>query len=562
MGEIMSDNKLTIFRKLFAILQFQKQEISSIYFYAVFAGLVQLAVPVGIQSIISFVLGGAISTSLVLLIIFVILSVFFSGFIQTNQMKITERIQQQLFARYSFRYAQALPNLNMQSVNNYYLPELTNRFFDTISLQKSISKLLIDIPGATIQILFGLVLLSFYHPVFIMFGILLLAVLFVILWYTGNRGLQTSLQESDHKYKVAGYLQEIARTAYSYKFGRNSTVHIETTDGHVTNYLKARTSHFKVLLFQYWTLISFKVSIIAAMLIVGSVLLVGQELNIGQFIAAEMVVMLVIDSVEKLILNLEKVYDVLTSVEKINKLLEKPTEKNGIAEIESNNKGLGVAIRDLSFRFDSKQQILNNVNLSINAGEKICIAGINGSGKSTLLKVIAGVYPDFTGTLLINDIALSSYELRKLRSHIGMLFHSQDIIDATIKENICLGDNTITHQKLNELAEIIGLKEFIQSDQAGYDRHLHPSGQHLPARTIKKILLMRALVHKPKMLLLEEPWLGLEEQHATRIKEYLLKELPETTVIAVTNDPSFAERCHKSIIMSKGTISEIKINQA
>jgi ATP-binding cassette subfamily B protein len=558
----MADNKLTTFRKLFAILQFQKREISSIYFYAVFAGLVQLAVPVGIQSIISFVLGGAISTSLVLLIIFVILSVFFAGFIQTNQMKITERIQQQLFARYSFRYAQALPNLNMQSVNNYYLPELTNRFFDTISLQKSISKLLIDIPGATIQILFGLVLLSFYHPVFIMFGILLLAVLFAILWYTGNRGLQTSLQESDHKYKVAGYLQEIARTVYSYKFGRNSTVHIETTDEHVTNYLKARTSHFKVLLFQYWTLISFKVTIIAAMLIVGSVLLVGQELNIGQFIAAEMVVMLVIDSVEKLILNLEKVYDVLTSVEKINKLLEKPTEKNGTALIESNDKGISVSIRELTFSFDSRQHILNNVNLTINAGEKIAISGTNGSGKSTLLKVMAGVYPDFSGTLLINDIALSSYDLRKLRSHFGMLFHSQDIIDATIKENICLGDTNITHQKLNDLAEIVGLKEFIQSDQSGYDRHLHPSGQHLPARTIKKILLMRALIHKPKMLLLEEPWLGLEDQHATRIKEYLLNELPATTVIAVANDPSFAEHCNKSIIMSRGTISEIKINQA
>ncbi len=558
----MSDNKLTIFRKLFAILQFQKKEISSIYFYAVFAGLVQLAVPVGIQSIISFVLGGSISTSLVLLIIFVILSVFFAGFIQTNQMKITERIQQQLFARYSFKYAQTLPNLNMQAVNKYYLPELTNRFFDTVSLQKSISKLLIDIPGATIQIIFGLTLLSFYHPVFIMFGILLLTVLFIILWYTGNRGMQTSLQESDHKYKVAGYLQEIARTAYSYKFGRNSTAYINTTDEHVTNYLKARTSHFKVLLFQYWTLISFKVIIIAAMLIVGSVLLVGQELNIGQFIAAEMVVMLVIDSVEKLILNLDKVYDVLTSVEKINKLLEKPTEKTGEAILDEKKKGISVSIRDLSFGFDSGQRILNDINLQINAGEKICIAGINGSGKSTLIKVIAGVYPDFAGIVLVDDLALSSYDLRKLRSQIGMLFHSQDIIDATIKENICLGDSAITHQQLNTLAEIVGLKDFVQSDQAGYDRQLHPSGQHLPARTIKKILLMRALIHRPKMLLLEEPWLGLEDVHAARIKAYLLKEIPDTTVITVTNDTSFAAHCDKTVLMTKGTISKVKTNQA
>jgi len=398
--------------------------------------------------------------------------------------------------------------------------------------------------------------------VFIMFGILLLTVLFIILWYTGNRGMQTSLQESDHKYKVAGYLQEIARTAYSYKFGRNSTAYINTTDEHVTNYLKARTSHFKVLLFQYWTLISFKVIIIAAMLIVGSLLLVGQELNIGQFIAAEMVVMLVIDSVEKLIVNLDKVYDVLTSVEKINKLLEKPLEKTGSAHLADSRKGISVDIRDLSFGFEPGQRLLSNINLQINAGEKICVNGINGSGKSTLIKVIAGVYPEFNGIILVDDISLSSYDLRKLRSHIGMLFHSQDIIDATIKENICLGDSTITHQQLNALAEIVGLKEFIQSDQAGYDRQLHPSGQHLPARTVKKILLMRALIHKPKMLLLEEPWLGLEDTHAARIKEYLLKEIPDTTVITVTNDAFFAEQCHKAVVMSRGTISEIKKNKA
>ena len=156
--------------KLLDVLRFQKAEITSIYFFAVFTGLVQLSLPVGIQSIISFVLGGSISTSLVLLIIFVILGVLAAGLLQVAQMKIIERIQQQLFVRYSFLYADTLPKLSMDEVNGYYLPELSNRFFDIVSLQKGISKILLDIPAASIQIIFGLILLSFYHPVFIFFG--------------------------------------------------------------------------------------------------------------------------------------------------------------------------------------------------------------------------------------------------------------------------------------------------------------------------------------------------------------------------------------------------------
>jgi ABC-type bacteriocin/lantibiotic exporter with double-glycine peptidase domain len=172
----MAESKISTLQKFFNILKYEKSEISSIYFFAILSGLVNLSLPLGIQSIISFVLGGTISTSMVILIVVVIVGVFVGGLLQVNQKKIIEKIQQQLFVRYAFQYAYTIPKLNMQEVDNYYLPELTNRFFDTVSLQKGITKLLLDMPVATIQIVFGLILLSFYHPVFIFFGLLLLLV--------------------------------------------------------------------------------------------------------------------------------------------------------------------------------------------------------------------------------------------------------------------------------------------------------------------------------------------------------------------------------------------------
>ncbi len=160
----MAATAFSSIRKLIDVLRFERGEILSIYFYAILAGLLQLSLPLGIQSIISFVQAGSVSASLVLLIAFVIVGVGLVGLLQVNVMKIIEKIQQQLFVRYAFTYADVLPRLNLRTVDNYYLPELTNRFFDTATLQKGIGKLLIDVPAATIQIFFGLVLLSLYHP--------------------------------------------------------------------------------------------------------------------------------------------------------------------------------------------------------------------------------------------------------------------------------------------------------------------------------------------------------------------------------------------------------------
>jgi len=546
--------------KLLEVLKFEKSEISSIYFYAIIAGVVQLSLPLGIQSIISFVLGGAISTSIVLLIGLVIMGVLIAGLLQVNQMKLIEKIQQQLFVRYAFKYADTIPKLHLQDVDKYYLPELINRFFDTVSLQKGISKILLDIPAASIQIIFGLVLLSFYHPVFIFFGLLLLVVLYLILMTTGNKGLQTSLEESNYKYKVAGYLQEIGRVITTFKFSRDSSLHINKADDYVAGYLESRTSHFKILLFQYWTLIVFKLLIISAMLIVGAILLVDQQINVGQFIASEIVILMIIGSVEKMIVSLDNIYDVLTSVEKINKLLEKPTEKVGDQQLINLNAGFAIEVKDVSFGYSDEKLILKNLSFNIPAGSKVCITGGNSAGKSTLIRLLSGVYQDFEGSILINKVPIATYDIRSIRANVGALLSMQEVFQGTIKENICIGNDTISYEQMNHLAAITGLKQFIDSHKEGYEFEIKPIGNHLPDKIIKKVLLVRALIHNPQLLLLEEPWLGLEEQYVEQIQAHILEELTGKTIIVVTNDVAFADQCDMVMEMERGVIKSIKTN--
>ena len=542
-------------KKFIDIISEDKKEIYAIYFYSAFYGLVQLSLPIGIQSIISFVLAGTISTSLVLLIAFVVVGVFISGLVQVNQMKIIEKIQQQLMVRYSFLYAHRIPKLDMKSINDYYMPELANRFFDTISLQKGISKLLLDVPAATIQILFGLILLSIYHPVFIFFGVILLVTLFLIIRLSAVKGMSTSIQESNYKYKIAGYIEEIARSIFAFKFSNNRSFHIHKMDGLVNGYLESRTSHFKVLLVQYWSLIAFKVLITALMLIVGAFLLIEQQLNIGQFIAAEIVILLVIGSVEKLIVNLDKVYDVLTSVEKINKIIEKPLENSGTVHLQDDVKGLSIDLRDVSFNYTPEKEILHQLNFSIAPGEKVLISGDNSSGKSTLLKLLNGSLNHFTGKIDVNKIPINQYDNNSLRSRIGILFTRQEIFEGSLLENIAMGNTDISIQAIMDLSSVVGLKDFLQILPDGINTMITPTGTHLSDRTIKKILLLRAMVHRPSMLLLDEPFTGLETNTQMEVQKYLFTQMPNTTIIIAANESVSKEQFHHNIVMNNGSIS-------
>lgn len=526
--------------RIMNLVKLERKEISAIYFYAILNGLIQLSLPVGVQAIIGFVLGGSMSTSLVILISLVVIGVFANGMLQVGQMQLIEKIQQKIFVRYAFDLADRIPRLDLKKADAYYLPELVNRFFEVPSLQKGLSKLLLDIPTATIQIVFGLILLSFYHPAFILFGLVLVLILWLILYYTGNRGLQTSLTESAYKYGVAAWLEELGRLIKSFKFAKGSRINMQRTDEKVSGYLDARNAHFSILQFQFKVLIGFKVLITAAMLIIGSILLVNQQLNIGQFIAAEIVIITIISSVEKLIGNLDSVYDVLTSVDKIAKITDKPVENTGTQVLPREQGGIAIEAKNLCFGYQENQWILQQISFKINAGETVCITGAEGSGKSSLLRLVSGAYQGFEGTLLLNGLPVGNYELSSLRSQTGILLNQQEIFHGTLLDNITMGNPAHNMPEIVHLFEEVGLGQFLGGLAEGFDTWLDPAGKRLPRNVIAKLLLVRALAGKPRLLLLEEPWTQIEDPYRSRIMQLLLKEYSNTTILVVSNDPEFS----------------------
>ena len=528
-------------KKFYQILKLDKKDISAIYAFAILAGVVQLSLPLGIQTIISFLMAGSISTSIIILILLVVVGTFLNGLLQVRQLEIIEKLKQKIFLRYGLEFSDRLPKLNNEKLDDYYLPELVNRFFDTISLQKGLDKLLLDLPAAIIQILLGLMLLSFYHPVFIGFGLMLLFILLLILYFTSPRGLALAMQSSDYKYQVVAWLQETARMVKSFKHSK-SDLHIIKTDRLIGNHLEARTNYFKILVIQFWSLISFKIIITAAMLIVGAVLFVNQQINVGQFIAADIVIITIIASIEKLIVSLDTVYDALVSIEKLGKITEAEIETGGNFELNNLQQGLSIQFKNASFTYPDGNKILTDINFNIASGQLVHIAGASGAGKSTVLRLLTGIYKNYEGNILVNGQSVSNYTLDSLRNATAVLLNNQDIFQGTLLENLTMCNVGIQLNEVSDLVVKLGLDDFVQTDKNGLDMMLDPVGKRLSKRTKQKILLIRALVGKHQLLLLEEPFEYLDKASADTLMTWL-KNLKNTTVLIASDDEELSKEC-------------------
>ena len=427
-------------------------------------------------------------------------------------------------------------------------------------MQKGLAKLLLDVPMAGIQIGFGLILLALYHPAFILFGIALVVILWLILKATSRYGLETSLIESNYKYLVAGWLEEIARIVIPLKYSKTNNINLKRTDNYLVGYLKARTKHFGVLLLQYKSLVFFKVAISLTMLSVGSYLVINQQINIGEFIAAEIVILTVIGAVEKLIGSLDNVYDVITGLEKLATVTELPTESSGSLKLADNANGLSITLRNVSYGYIKEQPVLNSVNVDIPENSKIWITGNEGSGKSTLLKVMAGCFDDYQGKLLYNNIPFGNYDIKSLRNQISLYLNNNDLFLGTVLENITLRNQETSPQEILELANKLGMEGFLNSFNRGFDTLIDPMGKKLTESTLKKIMMLRTFGGNRKLIILNEPFVGVDDYTKHQTLAYI-NSLKNTTLLLVSNDAEVKVACTHKLSLEKGMVSKLeKIN--
>ena len=546
----------TPIQRLFRLLALEKRDIIYIYFYAFIIALISLTLPLGIQTMMELVAGGVIFNSIVLLIAFIILGILAAGALQILQYSLVEVIERRIFVKAAMEFGYRIPRVRTEALANYYAPELMNRFFDVLTLQKGLPKFLIDLAGSVLQIVFGLVLLSFYHPFFVFFGISVIFALVLIIYFTGPGGLRASIIESKYKYKVAHWLEELARTLESFKMAGHTTLPLSKMEYLVNNYLYYRKKHFKVLMVQFGNIIGFKTIVTGGLLIIGSILVIDRQITLGQFVASEIIIILILNAIEKLISSISTIFDMLTAVDKIGYVTDLPLErKNGIFFPKDTMSGISLKIRNLKYKHpNATNYTLKGINLDVKSGERVCIAGFNQAGKNTFANVIGGLLESYEGSIAINNISMREISLASLRDVVASNFSTEDIFEGSVLDNIQMGRSNISYQDVAWAVDSLGLTDLVHSLSDGLQTELVAGAKAFSSSTLTKLTIARCIAEKPKLLILNDFLHFLEKTERLRVLQFLMDKEAPWTLLCVSNDPTILATCDKIVLMKDGEI--------
>jgi ABC-type bacteriocin/lantibiotic exporter with double-glycine peptidase domain len=537
-------------RRFFALLRPERADIWIIFVFSVVNGILLLATPLAVDAVVNNIAFGG--QERVYLQALVILSVALFAFlalvavIRAAQFYTMEIIQRRLFVRVSADLAYRLPRVQTTALEQTMGPELINRFFDVVTVQKSSSYLLLEGINLALATFISLVVLGFYHPFLLAFDLVLAAALAFVIFVLGRGAVRTSISESYAKHGVAGWLEQVAMFPFLFKGRGAAELAAARADALARHYVNTRRAHFRVLIRQVIGLLALQAIASAALLTIGGALVLSGELTLGQLVAAELIVGAIVASVAKFGKHLEAWYDAMAAVDKLGYLVDLPIEREGGESGSPSAPGAKVELRDVNFTYDPDWPLLSNLNLTLQPGTRAAVVGAAGYGASTMLDLIFGLRDPNTGMVMIDGVDLRHWDLAELRNQVALV-RGQEIVAGTILENVRLGRPEIDLDSVRRALESVGLMEAVLHFPEGLDTPLKVGGRPLSSSQRMRLVLARAIVGRPRLLLLDESLEGLDVATFKEIEKFLFDQPHTWTLLLVTRDPDLVKRCDQVI---------------
>lgn len=544
-------------QRLIRMLALEKSDILAIYIYATLSGILSLTMPLGMQQLVLIATGGVFPTQAAVLLGLILIATLFAGIVYILQIVVVENIQRRIYVRGAFDFANKVPRFKFEEALRRDAPELMNRFFDIITIQKGVSKLLSDYTTGLLQVVFGLLLLSFYHPYFIFFSLILVILVYIIIRQTGKKGLETSLQESKYKYKLVHWFEQIASKLPVYRSNIGLELSWANSDKLVTGYLSKRINHFRVLITQYISLVAFKVFVTAGLLILGLLLLVQQQINLGQFVATEIILLTVFSAIEKILFSFEIIYDVLTGVEKVKQVQVVPRDdiRGVVSNVTAGScSSAKVELRHLSYSAPGTgKSILKGINHTFEPGKLTVLTGTASSGKTVLLNIMSGMSRNYSGTIALNGIPYKELSQISIADQVQIVNQYTSVFEDTLLHNLTLGHRT-PHSRIFEICDEVGLSSWISELPDGLQTVLSNNGTELSYTLRTKIVLAKALIIKPALCLIDDVVDRMHYKDVKTIVEAVRKHCSEMTIVMVSNHPQTMFIADNVMVMDDGKL--------
>jgi len=509
------------------------------------SGLLALASPVAVQALVNTVAMSGMGQPLLVLSTILFFFLTFAGAVHVLQSYLVEIVQRRIFVRLAADLAYRLPRVRSDAYEHHHGPELVNRFFDVLTVQKAGSSLLLDGLSTAVQTLVGLIMLAFYHPFLLAFDVVLVLSIFFIIFALGRGGVATAIQESLSKYALVAWLEIVAGNMQTFKFSGGPELAAKRTDALALDYLAAKRNHYQVLLRQIIGSVTLYAIASTALLAIGGYLVIDGHLTLGQLVAAELIVSSALISLVKFGKHLEGYYDLMAGADKIGHLLDLPLEReHGVAPVMA--EPVSLAVRGLSFGFGAKQPVFSNLTMLIQPGERAALFGGHGSGKSTLAALVCGLRQPGKGHIEINGVDLGNLRLEALRNRIAVVGRAEFFRDSLF-ENVRLGRSELGQDEVEQALDAVGLLDDIASLEDGLDTDLSPSGAPLSTAQGRLLLLARAITGRPALLILDGILDEMDEAARERIAPTLFADDAPWTLLVLTGSQNVAALCGRVV---------------
>jgi len=540
------EHALPPLRRLIRILRLDARDLWVILVFAIGVGILSLATPIAVELLVnSIAFGSLVQPVLVLSLILFICLAFVAG-MQLIQTVVVESIQRRLFVRCVADLAYRLPRVQIAAYDRQYGPEIVNRFLDVAIFQKALATLLLDGLFIVLQASVGMLVLAAYHPYLLGYDVVLLAMIAGIVFVLGRGATDTAIEESRAKYDTAAQLQELSRLPISIKMGGGPAQAIQTADHFAKRYLNARAAHFKILIRQIIASYGLQVISSTVLLGLGGWLVIQRELTLGQLVAAELIVGNIARAFAKFGKYFESFYDLLAATDKLGHLFDLPQERRSGDVVPPAQAALAVEIRDLGFRFPQGRDLFEDLNAVLPPQSVTALIGSSGSGKSTLLELLYGARVPSGGYIKFDNVDLRQMDLASLRNEVALV-QQPDIMAGTIFENVRWGRSDLTVAEINGALSAVGLLDTVLQMPAGLHTMLTQTGKPLSRSQVLAVVMARALVGRPRLLLIDGLLDGMAEEVRNQIMDIILSPAASCTVVLVSNEMSIRDRCGQSI---------------
>ncbi len=544
--------------RLFDWMRADRNDMLLVLLYAVIASVVGLIVPITVQAMVNTIAFGVLLQPVIVLSLLVLSVLAIAALFRALQAKVVETIQERLFARTALELSHRLPRVDVSVLDDAHGPELANRFFDVITIQKSGATLLVDGTALALQVLVGTIVLAFYHPYLLAFAFVLLGAMAFVLFVLGRGAERTALAESRKKYETAAWLQEILRHPVLFKSPAAESLAEKRVYELTESYLRERRAHFRVLFRQIVGALALQVIFNSLLVAVGGYLVLKKQLTLGQLVASELIVAAVLSSFSKVGKQLESLYDMLAGFDKLGHLGDLPEEREGKGSFAAGTRGPArLRVDGIAFRYEGRD-VLDGASLEVAAGERVALVGPTGSGKSTLMSLIYGLRKPTRGVIEIDGETVHTLSSDALRNSVGLV-RAAEIFDGSVLDNVVAGREHVDRDGARAALESVGLWDDVKTMSEGLDTRLHSFGSSLSIGQARKLVLARAVAARPRLLVLDDSLDELDPDSREEILRYLFDPSRPWTVLVTSRDAATLRHCTSALSFEGGRVRQVPL---